>query len=75
MRALFPIAAAAVLSALAGCATTDGPSHYARELARLSESCDGRGGILVSNGLQTGRPQTEYVCQISGGASRVTLGD
>ena len=32
------------------------------------------GGILVPNGQQSGRPQTDNVCRITGGASRLTSG-
>jgi len=55
--------------AVAGCAPTMGGDHYASELRRLTDQCEARGGILSPTGSQTGRPQTDNVCQITGGPS------
>jgi hypothetical protein len=38
---------------------------------QLEAECRDRGGILSPTGRQTGRPQTDYVCKITGGASRI----
>lgn len=65
---------AALLLALAACAPTTGPSQYAAELQQLSDSCEARGGILSPTGQQSGRPQNDNVCRITGGASRLTSG-
>ena len=74
MRALTVFAPAALLLALAACAPTTGSSRYADELQALADSCQARGGILSPTGEQSGRPQTDNVCRISGGASRLTSG-
>ena len=74
MRALIFAAPVAVLLALAACAPTTGSSTYAQELQQLSDSCETRGGILVPTGQQSGRPQNDNVCRITGGASRLTSG-
>ena len=72
MRPLIP--AAAILLGLAACAPTTGTSHYADELKELSDTCQARGGILSPTGQQSGRPQIDNVCRITGGASRLTSG-
>ena len=72
MRPLIP--ATALLLLLAACAPTTGTSRYADELRALSDACEARGGILSPTGDQTGRPQTDNVCRISGGASRLASG-
>jgi len=74
MRALIFAAPVAVLLALAACAPTTGSSTNAQELQQLSDSCETRGGILVPTGQQSGRPQNDNVCRITGGASRLTSG-
>jgi hypothetical protein len=74
MRPLIVAAPAALLLALAACAPTTGSSTYAQELQQLSDSCEARGGILSPTGQQSGRPQNDNVCRISGGASRLTTG-
>ncbi|MGZ9100010.1 MAG: hypothetical protein ACXW3O_09925 [Brevundimonas sp.] len=74
MRPLILAAPAALLLALAACAPTTGMSRYETELRQLSENCEARGGILSPTGQHTGRPQTDNVCQITGGASRLTSG-
>ena len=74
MRPLILAAPAALLLALAACASTSGSSTYADELKQLSDSCEARGGILSPTGQQSGRPQNDNVCRITGGASRLTNG-
>ncbi len=74
MRPLTLAVPAALLLALAACAPTTGPSHYADELRQLSDNCEARGGILSPTGQQSGRPQNDHVCRITAGASRLTGG-
>lgn len=66
---------AALLLAVAACAPTMSPSRYEMELRQLSDSCEARGGILSPTGQQSGRPQVDNVCRITGGASRLTSGE
>ncbi|MGZ9114403.1 MAG: hypothetical protein ACXW3K_07245 [Brevundimonas sp.] len=73
MRVL-TLAPALLLLVAAGCAPTTGVDRYSSELQRLTEDCSARGGILSPTGQQTGRPQTDNVCKITGGASRLTSG-
>ena len=74
MRPLILATPVVLLLALAACAPTTGPSPYAQDLSQLSDSCEARGGILVPTGQQSGRPQNDNVCRITGGASRLTGG-
>ena len=74
MRPLTLAAPAVLLLALAACAPTMGPSQYADDLRRLSDGCEARGGILVPTGQQSGRPENDHVCRITGGPSRLTSG-
>lgn len=69
---LFLAVALSAPLALAACATGGKtlPS-YSQEMKRLEAECTARQGILTPSGLQTGRPQTDYVCKITGGASRI----
>lgn len=73
MRILTPVPALLLLVA-AGCAPTSSVDRYASELQRLTEDCSARGGILSPTGQQSGRPQTDNVCRITGGASGLTSG-
>lgn len=61
---------AAVLSACAS--TGPGEGSYADREKKLSDECEARGGILAPTGNQTGRPETDNICKITGGASRLT---
>lgn len=72
MRALTFALPAILLLAAGGCASTSGTSSYSQELDRLAADCTARGGILAPTGQQTGRPQTDNVCKITGGASRLS---
>ena len=74
MRPLILAAPAALLFALAACAPTTGSSRYTDELRQLAADCEARGGILAPTGQQSGRPQNDNVCRITGGASRLTSG-
>ncbi len=55
--------------ALSSCATGPVAGGYAEDLARLSDACRERGGILVNSGANTGRPEVDNACQIRGGSS------
>lgn len=60
--------------AASACAPMAGRTYptYAEELTRLTEACRARGGILTPiPGATSGRPQTDYACRITGGASRL----
>ena len=66
--------AATLSTGLAACAS--GPREprptYMQELDQLAAECRERGGILAPiAGSTTGRPQTDNVCEIRGGASRL----
>jgi len=65
---------APVLLLVAGCASTVTTNRYDTELQTLSQECTARGGILAPTGQQSGRPQLDNVCKITGGASRLTSG-
>lgn len=56
---------------LAACATGRDLPTYQEEMSTLEADCAARGGILTPSGRQTGRPQVDYVCKVSGGASRI----
>lgn len=56
---------------LTACASTGQKNSYQVDMDRLEASCTERGGILTPTGLQSGRPETEYACRITGGASRI----
>jgi len=68
---ILALAAAAV--SLTACASTGdgGPNSYGARLEKLSTDCQARGGILTASGAQTGRPETDNVCRITGGATRI----
>lgn len=56
---------------LTACATDHPLPTYQQEMDTLQAECTARGGILTPTGRETGRPQTDYACKISGGASRI----
>ena len=69
MRALVP---SALAFALAACASTGEPAEsYAERERQLAEGCAARGGILSPTGAQTGKPQLDSVCRISGDPPRI----
>ena len=70
MRAVV-FSALLVLPVLAACASSGKPSSYQADLDALEARCTERQGILAATGAQTGRPETEYVCKITGGATRI----
>lgn len=70
MRILI-LSAAVALPLLAACGTTGGTNTYQKELDALEAACTRDQGILTPTGVQTGRPQTDYACKITGGASRL----
>ena len=72
MRA--PLFLAAIVVAplmLAACASGRPLPTYQQELDKLETECSDRGGILSPTGGQTGRPQTDYACKITGAATRI----
>lgn len=71
MRAALILAALAAPLSLGACATGKTYPSYQEEFDKLSAECTGRGGILTPSGAQTGRPQTDNICKITGGASRL----
>jgi putative hemolysin len=68
------VAAAAAL-ALSACASGRPIETYSAATQRLAEECRERGGILQSVSASTGRAETDNVCKIPGGASRLTRSD
>ncbi|HST91523.1 MAG TPA: hypothetical protein VLJ13_04930, partial [Brevundimonas sp.] len=46
--------------------TMDSAGSYESELERLTEQCRERGGILAPTGQQSGRPQNDNVCRVTG---------
>ncbi|WP_295184751.1 hypothetical protein [uncultured Brevundimonas sp.] len=70
MRILI-LSAAVVLPLLSGCGTMGATNRYQQELNALEAACTRDQGILTPTGVQTGRPQTEYACEITGGATRI----
>lgn len=70
-RSCLPCLIVALALTTAACMTPTGPrSTYTAELDRLTADCAERGGILSPLGATTGRPATDYVCEIRG-ASRI----
>lgn len=57
--------------ALGSCATDRNLPSYKQEMDKLDADCVARGGILTPSGMQTGRPQADYLCKITGAASRI----
>ena len=70
MRAAVILAALAAPLALGACATGRTVPTYQQEYEALNAQCVERGGILTPSGLTSGRAQTDYVCKITGGATR-----
>ena len=77
MRAIVLAAGLGAVLALGGCASTGAPNPtYGEELAQLSADCEARGGIITPiAGAQTGRANSEYACEIRGGATPRLRGD
>lgn len=67
------LAALALAAPLAACAPAMGGDTYSNELARLTEDCRARGGILTPNTAQSsGAPERDFACKINGEASTRT---
>lgn len=74
MRAPLILAVIVASLALGACATGKTYPTYQQEYDKLSSECVARGGILTPSSLPTtGRPQTDYVCKITG-ATRIPNG-
>ena len=71
MRAALVLAALIAPLALGACATGKTMSTYQQDLDKLEAECTARGGILTPTGATTGRAQTDYLCKITGGATRI----
>lgn len=61
-----------VLLSLAACASGKPVETYAQATDRLDAECQARGGVLQNTGNSSGRPETDNICRITGGASRLT---
>ena len=61
-----------LLAGVSACATNDTVNRYQQDLEKLEADCRELGGVLVPTGGQTGRPETENACRITGGASRIS---
>jgi len=72
MRAALVVVTLIAPFALGACATSNTPSKYEQDYNKLEAECRASGGYLAPTGSQTGRPQTDNVCKITGGASRLT---
>jgi len=59
------------LPLLAACGTTKGVNSYQADMDAPEAACTARQGILTPTGLQSGRPETDYACRITGVASRI----
>ena len=58
---------------LAACASGGSSNAYSDELARLTEDCRARGGILTPNAAQvSGAPERDFACKINGEPSSRT---
>lgn len=69
MRVL-TLAAPVLFLLAAACAPTANSNSGDTELEQLAAECTARGGILQATGSQTGRPQLDNTCRITG-ASRL----
>lgn len=74
MRAVLVLAALVAPLALGACATGKTYPTYQEEYDKLNADCVERGGILTPSGASTGRPQTDNICKITGGATRIPQG-
>ena len=69
------LAAPCLTASLSACAGGPTQDSYTSRTDRLAEDCRARGGILIPTGGQTGRPETDYACKITGGATRLPRGE
>jgi putative hemolysin len=65
------LASTALALTLAACAASPGQDRYTSEFDKLSADCQARGGILAPTSQQTGRPQTDNVCELRNGGGRI----
>lgn len=73
MTARILLSSLLLAASLSACASTGSHPTYGQELDQLTADCRERGGILSPiSGAQTGRPQTDFTCEIRGGPSRLT---
>ncbi len=68
---LIAITAVSLSAGLTACAGGPPQESYTSRTDKLAEDCRARGGILAPTGGQTGRPETDNVCKINGGATRL----
>jgi hypothetical protein len=74
VRMIVSSAALVLAIAASACAAGPGrtPSGYNEQMDRLAADCRARGGILTPiPAASTGRPETDFACRITGGASRI----
>jgi hypothetical protein len=62
----------AALIGLSACASGRPVETYGQATERLAAECQARGGILQNTGNSSGRAETDNVCKLTGGASRLT---
>ena len=74
MRVVLFAAPVALAMALSACASGMGETRYETEYQRLAADCAARGGILSPTGSQSGRPQLDNVCKVTGQPSTRTGG-
>ena len=70
MRTLIATTPFVLALALSACASGDVENRYGDEFRTLSEDCRARGGILSPTGQQSGRPELDNVCKITGQPAR-----
>lgn len=68
---LFALSATVLTAGLSACAGGPPQDSYMSRTDKLADDCRARGGILISTGDQTGRPETDNACKITGGATRL----
>ena len=66
MRIALFVAPVALAVGLSACASGMGETRYETEYQRLAADCAARGGVLSPTGSQSGRPQLDNVCKITG---------
>ena len=74
MRAPLILADLAAPLLLGACVTSKTYPTYQQELDTLEADCTARGGILTPSGANSGHVQRDYLCKITGGATRIPQG-
>ena len=74
MRVVLFAAPVALALALSACASGMGETRNETAYQRLAADCAARGGILSPTGSQSGRPQLDNVCKVTGQPSTRTGG-